>query len=136
MGDGGSPSPYDSRMRPTDLHRPALLLCTVIAAAIAVLSLIPVAELPGPAQPQSTRAALNQHMLAYAVLVFPALATRPAAALWLLPAAVAYGAAIELLQPLVGRERSAADMLANAIGAGIGAVLGTTVHALVARRGR
>ena len=120
-------------MIPETLHRPALVVCALLAAVIAALSFVPVTELPGPAQPQSTSTARLQHVLAYAALVFPALATRPAAALWVLPAAVGYGAVIELLQPLVGRERAVADMIANAIGAGIGALLGLMTHKLIVR---
>jgi VanZ family protein len=118
---------------PETLHRPALLLSVMIACAIAALSFVPVVELPGPAQPQTTQAAHTQHLVAYGALVFPALATRPASALWVLPAALAWGAAIELLQPFVGRERSLEDVIANGVGIGIGTAAGVAVHWLLGR---
>jgi VanZ family protein len=120
-------------MTPDALHRPALILTALIALAIAGLSFVPVVDLPAPAQPQTTRAAMNQHMLAYAVLVLPAIATRPAAALWLAPAAFGFGVLIEFVQPFVGRERSVGDMIANSIGIATGAALALAAHVLLAR---
>lgn len=64
------------------------------------------------------------HALAFAALAFPIAALQPR---WTLPAMLvfaAFGGAIELIQPYVGRSRDVMDWLADVIGLGLGASLG------------
>jgi VanZ family protein len=72
-----------------------------------------------------------QHFLAFLALTFPVCARRPRAVLWIVPAAIVLGGAIELIQPLTGRTREAADFVADTAGAVVGALLGLRL----ARRG-
>ena len=68
------------------------------------------------------------HVLAFIGLALPVSLLRPR---WLPLAVVllaAYGGAIELIQPLVGRSCELADWLADLAGIGLGAVIGLTVH--------
>ncbi|GGE32537.1 hypothetical protein GCM10011360_20490 [Primorskyibacter flagellatus] len=64
------------------------------------------------------------HLVAFGLLTLPLSVTRPRWIPWVLLAAVAYGAAIEIIQPYVGRFREWADLLADAAGALIGAAAG------------
>lgn len=68
------------------------------------------------------------HFLAFCMLVLPLLWYRPGYAFWLVPAAIGYGALIELVQPVVGRSGDWADLLAD-----MGGVL---TGILVAKGGR
>ena len=79
--------------------RIAAALGLAVAAAIAVATLLPVPALP-PAPPGGDKL---HHFVSFAALVLPLVAVRPRAALWAVPLAVAYGGAIELIQPHVGR---------------------------------
>lgn len=72
------------------------------------------------------------HALAFFLLVLPLSLARPAAILWLAPAALAFGGAIELIQPAVGRSAEWGDLLAD----GIGIVLGIVPGLIRARLGR
>jgi VanZ family protein len=107
-----------------NLPRIALALTMLVAAAIAVGTLTPHDAMPAP--PPGTDKL--HHFLAFAALVFPATAARPRIALWLVPVAIAYGGAIELIQPSVGRSAEWADFMANGLGASTGALAGWGVH--------
>lgn len=56
------------------------------------------------------------HFLAYAAIAAPACLARPRGWLWLLAGFALWGIAIEFIQPFVGRERAAADVVANLAG--------------------
>jgi hypothetical protein len=64
------------------------------------------------------------HALAFCLLVLPLSLTRPASIHWLAPCALAYGAAIELIQPFVGRSAEWGDLLADGIGIAVGIMPG------------
>jgi hypothetical protein len=64
------------------------------------------------------------HALAFCLLVLPMSLARPASIRWLAPVALGYGAAIELIQPLVGRSAEWGDLLADGIGIALGIVPG------------
>ena len=110
------------------LHRLGLVASALIAVLIAVLTLMPAEGLP----PAPGNDKLH-HFTAFAALVLPVVATRPRAVLWIVPAAVLFGGAIELIQPHVGRHGEWADQLANTLGALTGAALGRAAHALLPR---
>jgi len=56
------------------------------------------------------------HFIAFFVLTLPLAMARPRWMLWFAPLALAYGAAIELIQPSVGRSGDVADFAADALG--------------------
>lgn len=70
------------------------------------------------------------HFAAFALLTFPMIAHRPSAALWVLPLSIAYGGAIELIQPNVDRHAEWADFFADTAGALTGAVAGWLTYRL------
>ncbi len=53
-----------------------------------------------------------------------------------IPAAILFGGAIELIQPYVGREGEWADFVADVIGIGCGVVLGLTIRAIRLKRAK
>lgn len=89
-----------------------------LAGIIAVLTLAP---LPAGGPGGSDKV---YHVLAFACLAFPLPLVRPRWTTWVILGVVAYGGAIELIQPSVGRQAEWADLLADGIGAVMGAVSG------------
>lgn len=73
------------------------------------------------------------HLTAFAALVMPVACLYRRALPWLLPLAILFGAGIEVVQPFVGRDAEFADLLADAIGVGIGAVAGLTLRQVLLR---
>ena len=109
-------------------RRLGLAASGVVAILILVLTLI-----PGESVPDAPGGDKLHHLLAFAALVFPVVAVWPRAAVWVVPAAILFGAAIEVIQPFVGRHGEWADLLANALGALIGAGLGWLAHGALRR---
>ncbi len=68
------------------------------------------------------------HIAAFAALILPAAILDPRGLRWVLPAGLALGLAIEIIQPNVGREASAFDFLADALGLALGAALGLALR--------
>lgn len=101
-------------------HPYTLVLTLFVALLIAWGTLSPPGA-PGPALPLTDK---QIHALAFALLVLPLGWVRPRAALWLGPLALAYGGAIELIQPSVGRSAEWGDLLADAIGIALGLLPG------------
>lgn len=98
-------------MFPT-LHRYAFILTAVLAVLIVVLALSPGTTAPTPFFSDKVA-----HFLAFTALVFPLVSLRLHHAYWLLPAVVVFGGAIELIQPLVGRQAELADFGVDVAGA-------------------
>lgn len=71
-----------------------------------------------------------QHIAAFFALTLPVACYRPRWLLWMVPLAAAFGGAIELLQPFVGRSRDLADWYADLKGIGAAAVLGSLLHVI------
>ncbi len=95
--------------------RLTLALTLAVAAAIGVGTLVP---LPGALRlPGSDKL---HHFAAFAVLVLPVAALRPRWSLAAVLLALAYGAAIELVQPHIGRTGDVADLAADAAGVAVG----------------
>ena len=71
------------------------------------------------------------HFLAFAALALPLGWVRPRWALWLIPVALAFGAAIELIQPFVGRSGEWGDLMADGLGILAGVLPGQLRHRML-----
>ena len=89
----------------------------VLAVIIAVLTLAPMPA-GGPAGSDKI-----YHILAFACLAFPLPLLRPRLAIWVILGVISYGGLIEMIQPFFGRQAEWADLVAD----GIGAILGASV---------
>ena len=89
-----------------------------LAVIIAALTLAP---MPASGPAGSDKA---YHVLAFACLAFPLPLVWPRLTLWVVLSVIAYGGAIEVIQPFFGRQAQWADLVADAIGAVIGAAVG------------
>ena len=98
----------------------ALLATAMIATVIAVGTLTPAT---GPVLPSDKL----DHALAFAALTVPTAIARPRWAIWLFIGACGYGAAIEFVQPSVGRTGDIGDFWADAAGAAGGCAIGAAV---------
>jgi uncharacterized membrane protein len=97
----------------------AFALTTLVATAIAILTLAPVSVLNGlPANDKV------YHLIAFAVLVLPGAVLYPRGLALVLPFAIVFGGAIEIIQPVVGRNGEWHDFNADVAGVGIGVLLG------------
>lgn len=89
-----------------------------LAAIIAVLTLMPL-PVSGP-----TGSDKIYHILAFACLALPLPFAKPRWTLWIILSVIAYGVTIEVLQPYFGRHAEWADLLADGLGAILGAGTG------------
>jgi len=92
-----------------EAHWIALTLLTL--AVITVFSLWP--ESTAPMIPGTDK---SHHLMAYAVLMFPAALRKPERWIWIGLFFSAYGGVIEFLQPFVNRNGEWLDMAASTIG--------------------
>jgi VanZ family protein len=92
------------------------VLTIILALIIAVLTL---AKMPSVGPSGSDK---FFHALAFASLAFPLALVRPRLAIWVFLGVIAYGASIELIQPHFGRQAEWADLVADGIGAAVGAI--------------
>lgn len=100
----------------------------VLFVAIGVLTLTPAV---------AAAAAGNDklgHFTAFALLVLPLSIAYPNRCLAVFTVAIAYGLAIELIQPYVGRDAEVADFVADVLGAALGALAGRVIGGWLARR--
>ena len=109
--------------------RMGLALSLVLAAVIAVLMLTP---LP-PDVPMPTGADKVYHFIAFMALVFPVIVTDTERWSWAVPAAIVFGGAIEVIQPMVGRTADWLDFGANVAGVLAGAALAEILHNRIRR---
>ena len=94
-------------------------LAALVMVAVTVASFSPKGSAGDPGSADKTL-----HVLIYAAAVLPA-AVAPYARVLLVAAGIfAWGGGIELLQPAFGRSASVADLVANAVGLSLGALLG------------
>ncbi len=103
----------------------AVLLTIALGAVIAVLTLMPPIEMAGPVGSDKLH-----HFTAFVALTLPLAIVRPRWSVVLFVAFSAYGAAIEIIQPYVGRSREVADLLADMAGVGCGIVLALLLRRL------
>ena len=104
----------------------ALILTFALSVTIGLLTLLPISPLidvPGNDK--------THHLIAFAALTFPSALLYRRALIWVLPAALIYGIAIELIQPYVGRHGERADFYADAIGVLIGVALGVLLNVIL-----
>jgi len=99
----------------------------IIAFAIGLATLTPVEKLPTVSGSDKV-----YHLISFAILTLPIAIIRPRAIWIILSLSIAYGGAIELLQPLVNRNCEMVDFLADAFGAILGVLV---TRALRARPG-
>ena len=99
-------------------------LTATLAVIIAVLTLRP------PSVPPPLPDGLDKvyHFIAFAALVLPIALLRPRALLWMIPAALLFGAGIEIIQPFVNRSRELADFVADGVGVLTGSTIGLVVN--------
>ncbi|MGV8847423.1 VanZ family protein [Tessaracoccus sp.] len=103
----------------------SVLLTIALGAVIAILTLMPPTEVDIPAGSDK-----SYHALAFAALALPLATVRPRwSAVWFV-LFTAYGAAIEIIQPYVGRSREFADLLADMSGIGCALVVGFLLNRL------
>lgn len=95
-------------------------LTTAFATLIALLTLLPL-----PAPPLTTEGGDKiYHFVAFAGLMLPVATLRTQALVWMIPAALFFGAGIEVMQPMVNRSADLGDFLADAAGVLAGSALG------------
>lgn len=104
-------------------------LSLVLAALVAALALMP---LPGG---MPARAGLDKiyYFGAFLVLVFPVIVTDTSRWTWVVPAAIVFGGAIEITQPLMGRNADWLDFAAAIAGVLAGAALAEMLHNRIRR---
>lgn len=115
----GGPAADAARWRPW-----GLLLGAMVAVVIAMVTLSP----PAGAPPLAPGLDKVFHAAGFAALVFPMILTDTRRWLWVVPLAIAYGGAIELMQPSVGRSAEWLDWGADISGVLAGAALGEMLH--------
>jgi len=100
----------DLRARKIDIYA-----TIIISIAIGLATLTPVEKLT-----QVSGSDKVYHLISFAVLTLPIAIIRPRAIWIILSLSIAFGGAIELLQPLVNRNCEMADLFADAYGAVLG----------------
>ncbi len=98
------------------------ILSGVGLALIAVMSLVPLPELP--LFPGSDK---THHLIAYSLLMFPVALHKPKKWLWIALGFTAWSGVIELIQPYVNRYGEWLDLLANTLGVVMGFVIARCV---------
>ena len=110
--------------------RTAVVLTVILALIVGVATLTPSHSMPSA--PGSDKL---HHFLAFGAIAFPPAFARPRLFVWIVLAVSAYGAAIEIIQPHVGRHGDIMDALANSVGAVAGATGGAVLRMALRKRG-
>ncbi len=100
----------------------SIVLTIVISAAIATLTLRPPTTMDLPSGSDKL-----SHFGAFTALALPLALVRPRWSGWLFLLFSAFGAAIEIIQPYVGRTREVADLIADMSGIACGMALGLLI---------
>jgi VanZ family protein len=95
-----------------------------IAFAIGLATLTPVETLPNVSGSDKL-----YHLISFAILTLPIAIIRPHALWIILGLSIAYGGAIEIIQPLVNRNCEMADFLTDAGGAVVGVLVARVFRA-------
>jgi VanZ family protein len=103
-------------------HQAALFLSAAFGLGIGYFTLT-----PSPDYILTSSDKLD-HLVGFAVLLLPAALLYRHALYWLLPCAIAFGGAIEIIQPYVNRRGEWGDFWADAVGAVIGVLIGLTLR--------
>jgi VanZ family protein len=102
------------------LNRIAIASAATFALAL-IIAAFTLAPIPAGGPAGSDKA---YHILAFATLAIPLPLVRPRLTIWVALGVIAYGGAIELIQPFFGRHAEWADLIADGIGAVFGAAAG------------
>lgn len=129
MTEPTDPSP--DRRDPLTRHRLALVATLLLAVSIAWLTLTPDPPTPDLNIPLADKL---YHAMAFAALILPTALLYARSLKWILPLALLFGGAIELVQHYTGREPEVADFLADVAGLGMGTVMGLALRTWVRRR--
>ena len=105
---------FNLRARKIDIYA-----TIAIAFAIGLATLTPVETLPNVSGSDKL-----YHLISFAILTLPIAIIRPHALWIILGLSIAYGGAIEIIQPLVNRNCEMADLFADACGAVLGILAG------------
>ncbi|MCQ0090990.1 VanZ family protein [Roseovarius sp. M141] len=100
---------------PSTLHRAApwaWAATVILAALLCVLTLSPQGPAVGPPRPDKL-----YHFIGFGLLAVPLCLVYPHRAWTVVVGVIAFGAAIEVIQPYVGRGAEWGDLLADALGA-------------------
>ena len=109
----------DLRARNIDIYA-----TIIIAIAIGLATLTPVEKLPTVSGSDKA-----YHLISFAILTLPIAIIRPNAMWIILSLTIAFGGAIEVLQPLVNRNCEMTDFLADAVGAMLGVIVARLLKA-------
>lgn len=104
----------------------SILLTMALGSAIAISTLMPLTPVDMPSGSDKLF-----HFGAFGALALPLALVRPRWSGWLFLAFSAFGAAIEIVQPYVGRSREFADLVADMAGIACGMLLGIVVRTLL-----
>jgi VanZ family protein len=115
-------SAYIARLQTKNID---VYVTIIIAFAIGLATLTPVEKLPNVSGSDKL-----YHLLSFTILTFTIGAVRPKSVWWILILRVAFGGAIEMLQPLVNRSCEFADFLADACGAALGIMVSRVLVAV------
>ena len=99
-----------------------LYLTIIVGSTIAFATLIPAEKLP-----ETPGTDKLHNLLAFSVFVLPVSLMRPNRGKVIFLTALILGGAIELIQPFMNRSGEMADFWADAIGAGLGILLGKRI---------
>ncbi len=99
--------------------RYGIVFTLIVVAAISAASLSPSGSVGDPGKADKTI-----HVLAYAAAILPVALSRSKRIFLTGLGVIAWSGAIELLQPLVGRGATVADLLANTVGVVLGLCVG------------
>ena len=103
-------------------HQVALILSAILASIIGYFTLTP------SSANFLTGSDKLGHLLGFTVLMIPGAFLYRHALYWLFPSAIAFGGAIELIQPYVNRQAELADFGADVAGALLGMLIGLSVR--------
>ena len=103
----------------------SILLTIALATAIAILTLMPPTQVDMPSGSDKP-----SHFIAFLALALPLGIVKPRWAGVLFLLFTIFGAAIEIIQPYVGRSREVADLIADVAGIACGMALGLLVRHL------
>ena len=107
-------------------HVAALIVTACLALVIGYLTLSPPLSISGNDK--------IHHLIGFSALMTPGALLYRHALYWLLPSVIAFGGAIELIQPYVNRRGEWADFWADATGALLGVAIGLLLRHIFRER--
>lgn len=107
-------------------RRVAISFTAFLIAIVGFMALSPAEVAPLVAYSDKTL-----HLIAFVGLALPCAVLYPRSLVWIVPIILLFGAAIEFVQPHVGRHRELSDFYADAIGTLGGVIVGLTCRKLL-----